>query len=244
MPVLQKLHKSSNFIFNHFKSLDMKSQIILLIFFAIVFSSCSTSYKTTQTPDDVYFSPAPPQDEYVSQRNNDDRKYKDNYPDSYREYDNRFLRMKVQNRTRWSELDDWYQYDHYAISYNPTYNLNTPWSAQTYWNYYYNPYCHGSVIVNPKSTTYNKPRTVNLNTFNNLLSSNINSNPKSSGNPKTNPKIYSNSNDNNNSGFGNTLRNIFNNSNNNSGNNTGSSTSGGSEKSSGSSGSSAPVRKF
>ena len=89
----------------------MKSQFILLAFFVIVVSSCSTSYKTGQTPDDVYFSPPPPQDEYVSNKDNDDRKYKGENPDSYQDYDNRYLRMKVQNRTRWSELDDWYQYD-------------------------------------------------------------------------------------------------------------------------------------
>ena len=43
----------------------MKSKILLLALIVAVLSSCTTAYKTGQTPDDVYYSPTRPQDEYV-----------------------------------------------------------------------------------------------------------------------------------------------------------------------------------
>jgi hypothetical protein len=43
----------------------MQRQILLLAITAAALSSCTTAYKTGQTPDDVYFSPTRPQDEYV-----------------------------------------------------------------------------------------------------------------------------------------------------------------------------------
>jgi uncharacterized lipoprotein len=35
----------------------MKTKLLLLAVSVAVFSSCSTMYKTGQTPDDVYYSP-------------------------------------------------------------------------------------------------------------------------------------------------------------------------------------------
>jgi outer membrane protein assembly factor BamE (lipoprotein component of BamABCDE complex) len=222
----------------------MKSAILLLALAAAALSSCSTAYKTGQTPDDVYYSPAKPQDEYVQTDNNDEQKYRG---DDY--YDDRYLRMKVHNRTQWSELDDWYYYgNHYNYTSYNCYCFNNPWSPYTYWNNYYNPYYHGYVIISPQSgISYNKPHMTNLNTFNNnMLTSNNYSNPKT---PGANIKVNSNNSGNTNSNAGNFLRNIFNGgSNNNSGNSSshgsGSSSSSSSSGSSGSSGSSAPVRKF
>ena len=81
----------------------MRSSILLLVIVASVFASCSSAYKSGQTPDDVYYSPERQQDEYVRvQNDNDDQKYQgdDNY------YDDRYLRMKVHNRVMWSDLDD------------------------------------------------------------------------------------------------------------------------------------------
>ena len=43
----------------------MKPQILLLAFLVAALSSCTSMYKTGQTPDDVYFSPTRPQDEYA-----------------------------------------------------------------------------------------------------------------------------------------------------------------------------------
>lgn len=225
----------------------MKPTILLLalITVTIVFSNCSTAYKTGQTPDDVYYSPARPQDEYLSVNNNDDSKYNG---DEY--YDDRYLRMKVHNPLLWSDLDDWYYYGdryNYGYSYFTNYDLyfyNNPWNPYTYWNNYYNPYYHNYVGINPKvSYAYTAPRTVNLNTFNNirLLDQNYNNAKTFNLNNVTNR--FNSGNTNRNSGT--FLRNIFSggNSSGNSGN-TSSRSSGSSSSGSSKSSSSAPVRKF
>ena len=71
----------------------MNSKILLLALSVAALSSCTTAYKTGQTPDDVYYSPARPQDEYVRTEKQDDRRY---LSDEY--YYDRYLRMKVSNR--------------------------------------------------------------------------------------------------------------------------------------------------
>jgi uncharacterized membrane protein YgcG len=229
----------------------MKHSILLLAVSAAALTSCTTSYKSGQTPDDVYYSPVRPQDEYVRTEKEDDRSYKSD--EEY--YDDRYLRMKVHNRTRWSELDEWYSYgNRYNYSSFPHIGIyNNPWTPFTYWNNYYNPYCHSCcVIVNPKSSVaYNKPRTFNLNTYNNnSLTNQSYTNPKPvrvTSNTYTTPR---NSNSHNNPNAGNILRDIFGGSNNNksgtSNNNSNNSSSSGNSggSSSGNSGGSAPVRKF
>lgn len=217
----------------------MKPPILLLaLISAVAFSSCTTAYKTGQTPDDVYYSPARPEDEYVQVEKRDNRRFEG----SEEYYDDRYLRMKVRNRNRWSDLDDWYYYGRrYDYGYFPQ-TWNSPWSPYTYWNCTYNPYYQNVIIVNPKSTTYTRPRVFNLNTYNN---NNTYSNPKNVG---TGPRTtYSNTNSNSNSG--NILRNIFSGNNSNSSSSptktsSSSSSSSSSGSSSGSSGSSAPVRRF
>lgn len=219
----------------------MKSAILLLALSAIVFSNCTTAYKTGQTPDDVYYSPTQPQDEYVRTNNQDDQ---NNRGDDY--YDDRYLRMKVHNHNQWSELDDWYYYNNrYDNSYYNFNCFNNPWSPYAYWNYYYNPYYGNYVIVNSKSiATYNKPRMTNLNVFNNnMLTNNNYTNPKNTRSVNTNYKFPSN---NTNSNTGNFLRNLFGGNNSSSSSGTKSSSSSGSSSSSSgsSSGGSAPVRRF
>ena len=159
----------------------MKSSILLLAFATLVISSCTTAYKTGQTPDDVYFSPERSTAEYVRVEKNNDRYYQGS--DEY--YEDRYLRMKVMNRTRWSDLDDYYYHNRYNYSYNNIY-YNNPWNPYNYWNHYYNPYYTGVIIVNPKTSTTNAgPRRVNLNAYNNsqLLNSNY-----------RNPKVQNNNN--------------------------------------------------
>ncbi len=97
----------------------MKSKILLLALTVAAYSSCTTSYKTGQTPDDVYYSPARPQEEYVQTDKNDDRQYRNN-EDEY--YDDNYLRMKVRNRYRWSDLDDPYYYSRRYTLNNYGYN--------------------------------------------------------------------------------------------------------------------------
>ena len=214
---LLKSHKSSNFIINSSKPFAMKSAILLLALSAIIFSSCTTAYKSGQTPDDVYYSPARPQDEYVKAERNDDR-----YSDDY--YEDRYLRMKVQNRYRWNDLDDWYGSERrYRYNVYSSYGLyNEPWNPHTYWNSYYNPYYYSG--SNIKTVAYTKPRTFNLNTYNS----------NTSNNQQSNNKFRNIFNGNNNSSSGSKVNTSSSNSNTNSS----------SGSSSGSSGSTAPVRKF
>ena len=227
----------------------MKPTTLLLAFStAIILSSCTTAYKTGQTPDDVYFSPARQHDEYVRTDNNENNKYRTD--DEY--YDDRYLRMKVHNHNRWSDPDESYYYDkrYYATVYTGGI-CNNPWSPYTYWNNYYNPYYHNYVILSPKSPTYNGPRTFNLNSYNNTQTikqrfsiANPNYKYGTNNNTYSAPRSGSSTRDNGNSG--NFLRDIFssggsksNSSSNSSGNST--------NNSSGSSGNSshpAPVRKF
>ena len=77
----------------------MKRQILLLAITAAALSSCTTAYKTGQTPDDVYFSPTRPQDEYVRVKKKKMNQYQQ-YDDEY--YDDRYLRMKVHNHSQWN----------------------------------------------------------------------------------------------------------------------------------------------
>ena len=194
----------------------MKSYLPILSF-AILFASCTSAYKSGQTPDDVYFSPARPQDEYVRVENNNRKYYSD---DDYR--DDRYLRMKVLDR-RWSMLDDGYAYGYrYGYNYYPTlsYGYYSSWNPALMWNYYYNPYCtyNNVIITNPKAAVYNKPRSFNLHVFDNTVNP---TNPKAY--TPANPKGYysgsANSGNYNNSGTnaGGFLRNIFSGSESNSG---------------------------
>lgn len=173
----------------------MKLQILLLAFSAAALGSCTTSYKSGQTPDDVYYSPARPQDEYVRVEQNDDRQYR--YDDEY--YDDRYLRMKVHNRNRWIDLNDWYYYDRYSYSHNYYYgSYNNPYNS---WNYYYNPYCHNNiVVVNPKGSvsqnTYVKPRNFALSGYTNNTYNNSNIITATSKTPKAgiSRPVFNNSN--------------------------------------------------
>jgi hypothetical protein len=51
----------------------MKIKYLLFVCSIAVFSSCSTAYRSGQTPDDVYYSPAPQLREYVSHVSDDDQ---------------------------------------------------------------------------------------------------------------------------------------------------------------------------
>src|SRR6185295_9722828 len=137
----------------------MRSAILLLVLSAAILGSCTSAYKTGQTPDDVYFSPERQQDKYVTAKDDDNDRYQGN---EY--YGDEYLRMKVHNRTMWSALDDPYFYNP-AYSYSP-YSWSNSWSPYTYWNYYYNPYC-SPIIYTPRTViAYNHPRVFNLNPYN------------------------------------------------------------------------------
>ena len=188
----------------------MKSSVLLLALVVAALSSCTTAYKTGQTPDDVYYSPTRPQDEYVRIEKEDDRRYR--YEEDFQE--DRYLGMKIRNRNQWSDLNDWYSYERYGFGHN--YYYGSYYNPYNTWNYYYNPYCSHTIYANNSfASNPPKPRMANLNTYNPKSTSSV-SNPKTQ---FSNPK-YSFPGNNNNGNSGNTYT-PARNSSSNSGSNTG-----------------------
>lgn len=236
----------------------MYSKYLLLAIFSAFIVGCSSSYKTAQTPDDVYFSTEKPStDNYVQVRKTNNHYYT---ADEY--YEDRMLKMMVRDRTRWSEVDDWYYYNNQYANYSYNRNWNDPWNSFSYWNYNYNPYCPSTITVNTKTTaSLNRPRVFNLTGYSNeqdIRKSNI----KVPG-VNTNNWFYTSNTNNNSNQYpsssnqkssyksdGGFLRDVFNSMGNSSRSNNSyqSNSSSNNNNSSGSSGSSsgttAPVRKF
>ncbi len=131
----------------------MNIKILLLAIAAGSLASCSTAYKSGQTPDDLYYSPVRVVEEKV-ERNEEVRR-----SSRYDNYEDRAIIMRTRDR-RWRDLDDYYDYNCYYDPYRYGYNHG----------YYYNPYYYnrpvylpGYVIVNPKNST---PRMTNLGSYN------------------------------------------------------------------------------
>ena len=127
---------------------------LLLILTIATFASCSTVYKSGQTPDDLYYSKSKVIVEKESENRYERR-------EDYNRED-RQIRMAINDR-RWRNLD--YDYD-YDCRYSPyAYGYN--------YGYYYNPfyypypvYSAGVKYVNPKNTTIRK---ANLGGYNNTV---------------------------------------------------------------------------
>lgn len=127
----------------------MKYKIILYGLIVSLVTGCSSAYKASQTPDDVYFSPAR---KGVAERN---VAKEDRYEDYQSTGDDRYLRMKIRNRDRWAMIDDYsywndsryvpsYSYGYYTNNWNNAYSWNNPYALNN-WNspFYYNPLYSG-----------------------------------------------------------------------------------------------------
>lgn len=166
----------------------MKNKLLLFAVLVVAFTSCTTLYKSGQTPDDVYYSPVRQYGEATKQQDN---RREDNI--DYNE--DRQIRMGIGD-PRWRYLDNDISYNPYLYGYN--------------YGYYYNPYyyslpVYNPVIVvttpNPKVTT---PRIVNLNSYGNgYTNTNTVINPKTGALVTTPIRSY-----NNGSRVGNTIRSI------------------------------------
>lgn len=123
----------------------MKYKLLLIGFVAAMLGGCSSAYRATQTPDDVYFSPArvAPAERNVASE--------DRYEDYQSSQEDRYLRMKVRDRSRWSSIDDYsywndsryvpsFSYNYYRNNFNNFYSWNNPY-AWNNWNspFSYNP---------------------------------------------------------------------------------------------------------
>lgn len=103
----------------------MKSPIAFLSVAAVIaLSSCSSAYRTAQTPDDIYFSPErEPADSYVqtdrSPMKPGSYQAGSSQGDYYTREDN-VLRMRVRNRQMWGAFDD-YGYGGMGMGYGMGY---------------------------------------------------------------------------------------------------------------------------
>lgn len=202
----------------------------LLLFTALAvtaFTSCGV-YKSgqTNTPDDVYYSPARGGGAaYVETETKRDGYYRAD--DSY-SYDDRWLRMRVRDRYRWSAFDDYdwndwrynswnyspYSYG-YGVGYNPFYynNFNLYFNQYYAWNSYYNPYCPGIIIVNPKGNqpVYTKVREFQMSRYtnNNYNNSNRPLSASKTSMFRTGVPSYNNTNTRSTNSLGSSIRKVF-----------------------------------
>jgi hypothetical protein len=129
----------------------MRTKILLLALSAAAFSSCTTAYKSSQTPDDVYYSPV-----RVYEGESENRREEKRYETSS-DYQ---ISMGIRDR-RWRDFRNEYDYDYSPYNY----------SCNRYnYGYYYNPYYYPWAIYTGK-VTYSRqvnttPRMVNLKAYN------------------------------------------------------------------------------
>lgn len=162
----------------------MVTKILQLILVLVALNSCSTLYKTGQTPDDVYYSPTRPYvEEYVKANREDVVVYRP---------EDRIIRMGITD-PRWRNFDQDYSYNGYYYSRN-------------YGNYY-NPYflpVYGTAYSKQAMPINTSPRKENLGGYSPVTGYTSSNNKMGVSKPV---KSYNNSN--NGSAVGNIIRQIF-----------------------------------
>jgi hypothetical protein len=151
----------------------MHTKYLLFSFLILIFASCSNTYKTTQTPDDVYYSPV----RALKAEEN-------NATEQYYSSDDRQIRMSKYDR-RWNHFNDDYNYQYNPYQYGYGY----------YYNPFYSPYPAYNFHINQQSVINSTPRTTNLNSY--IFHQQYVVEPKSNNNPVrfTQPiRHYNNSN--------------------------------------------------
>lgn len=159
----------------------MKIKYLLIIAIAFVTVSCSTVYKSGQTPDDVYFSPAQDKQEYVVVDENDNRMY-GSRSQSLRHRNDIMLSVSYGNSFG-PYYDPFYSSFYPGINYNYPYSpfmkigINSGYSYfnpydQFYpysWGYYYpyNYYGKDPFYSGYKVNTNTAPRRSNMGTYGN-----------------------------------------------------------------------------
>ncbi len=137
----------------------MKKIFINSIITISLLTGCSSVYQSGQTPDDIYFSPGKEVGVAAVRRNN-------NNEDRYQEYtstsDNQYLRMRVANRNRWSNIDDfsyWNDMRHNfsPFSFNTMNNFNNWGWGNNPWGMQMNPWnigCNTGIGINAWNNWY------------------------------------------------------------------------------------------
>lgn len=126
---------------------------IILLFIVIIFiSSCSATHQSTastQTVDDLYYSPATGVEKSYTKQQEQYQNYLANNDDQY-------LWMKVHNYYLWNTIDDynyWYNPNYY-FGYNPYYYYYNNFYNNWYWYapvYFYPAYKNPSIKIGSTS---------------------------------------------------------------------------------------------
>jgi len=111
----------------------------------LILSSCSSSRKTAQTPDDVYYSPgsktaaAAASDEDAGYYNPNSRTGSNNGEYYSTAPSDNYVRMKAQDEARWSYFDDYNAYDSYysPAAISPYYSMGFGYGYPMYGGSYY-----------------------------------------------------------------------------------------------------------
>ncbi|MEO6584372.1 MAG: hypothetical protein ABIO05_08610 [Ferruginibacter sp.] len=161
----------------------MNFKILLFAVSAAAIASCSTAYKSGQTPDDVYFSPAKKVVEKTGKQQ-DEEEYVSNESIEERE-----MRMRIRDR-RWRDLNN-------DVSCNCSCDY-TPYKYGANYGYYYNPYYYrypvytnSPVYVNPAKAPL---RTANLGGYTAIPGTRSNNTKYSGSQPGSNGSTYNNTN--------------------------------------------------
>jgi hypothetical protein len=133
-----------------YKPVTMKNTLLFALIGISLFSiGCSSAYKSTQTVDDVYYSPGRPSEERVDVKKEEEKKQQ--YEEYISSSDDRYLRMKVSNHARWYALDDYnywndsrydfnmYNYYNKGYGYYGYNNYNPSWNYGIGKGNYYSP---------------------------------------------------------------------------------------------------------
>jgi hypothetical protein len=110
--------------------MNMKTSFLSIISWVVGLSSCTTAYKSTQTPDDLYYSPTTG-NAMVAETRSENR-----YQEFQNYNDDRYSSMKARNYYLWAPLDDYSYWNDSRYDF-PIYNN---WAYMSNWSPYYNPY--------------------------------------------------------------------------------------------------------
>lgn len=171
----------------------MQKVLFVSLIAASLLTGCSAVYQSGQTPDDLYFSPGKDlSSSEVRKQNNNEEKYQQNVST----IDDRYLRMKVTNRSQWSSLDDYSYWNDMRYNFGPSYSyngfnnyyghpyMNNPWNGSGYggwggssigWN---NPLYTVLIYTNPKIVAPTYTAGSNLAGYRNKTYNNYNSGNK------------------------------------------------------------------
>ena len=122
----------------------MKNIILPAFIIAALFTGCVTANRSTQTPDDLYYSPSSGK-ETVSK---EQKQFENDLTNS----DNQFLWMKVQNYYLWNTIDDysyWYDPRFYSPMYSSSY-----YNCGCGFNYFSDYYPSWNVCIGGYSPIY------------------------------------------------------------------------------------------